>query len=209
MCGLRRGEDAAVAVAAGASYLGVIFVTGARRTVTDDQARDVVAAAAGRPVFGVFADTDADAILRRRDAVGIRGAQLHGSVAEPVAARLAAEGMMVWRVVRVASEEDLRRGYDPAMTGDAILVEPFVPEVPGGAGVALPLDLARAARRAVQGRPMVLAGGLRPDTVAAAVAAVRPDVVDVSSGVERAPASKDPVLIRRFVEAAVGDLRFP
>lgn len=209
MCGLRRGEDAAVAVAAGASYLGVIFVTGARRTVTDDQARDVVAAAAGRPVFGVFADPDADAILRRRDAVGIRGAQLHGSVAEPVAARLAAEGMMVWRVVRVASEEDLRRGYDPAMTGDAILVEPFVPEVPGGAGVALPLDLARAARRAVQGRPMVLAGGLRPDTVAAAVAAARPDVVDVSSGVERAPASKDPVLIRRFVEAAVGDLRFP
>jgi phosphoribosylanthranilate isomerase len=177
--------------------------------VTDHEARDVVAAAGGRPVFGVFADAAPDTILRRRDATGIRGAQLHGAVAETAAARLAAEGMLVWRVARIASPADVARYCVPAATGDAVLVEPFVPEVPGGAGVALPLDLARAARQALQGRRMVLAGGLRPDTVAAAIAVVRPDVVDVSSGVEQAPASKDPVLIRRFVEAAVGDLRFP
>jgi phosphoribosylanthranilate isomerase len=51
---------------------------------------------------------------------------------------------------------------------------------------------------------MVLAGGLTPETVAAAVALVRPDIVDVSSGVERLPGIKDPDKIARFLEAVVG-----
>jgi phosphoribosylanthranilate isomerase len=52
---------------------------------------------------------------------------------------------------------------------------------------------------------MVLAGGLRPDTVAAAIALVRPDLVDVSSGVERSPGVKDAALLKAFLEAVVGD----
>ncbi|MGH7733051.1 MAG: phosphoribosylanthranilate isomerase, partial [Gemmatimonadales bacterium] len=59
------------------------------------------------------------------------------------------------------------------------------------------------------GHRMVLAGGLRPGSVAGVVAAVGPEVVDVSSGVERVPGEKDPALIRSFLEALVGDLPSP
>jgi phosphoribosylanthranilate isomerase len=84
-----------------------------------------------------------------------------------------------------------------------VLVEPRVPHAEGGSGTPLHLSLARGARARLVG-PMVLAGGLTPATVADAIALVRPEVVDVSSGVERLPGLKDPDQIARFLEAALG-----
>jgi phosphoribosylanthranilate isomerase len=75
--------------------------------------------------------------------------------------------------------------------------------VQGGGGIALSLSLAAHARRRFDGR-LVLAGGLRPDTVAQAVGLVRPDAVDVSSGVEILPGIKDSQKIEQFVEAVRG-----
>ena len=205
VCGLRRGADAAVAVRNGASYLGVIFVTGARRQVTRAEAAEVVAAAAGTPVFGVFATTDVGEILRLRDETGIRGAQLHGQPDAAAARRLHGEGMLVWRVARLAGLSDVAGLTGMAEGADALLVEPRVEGALGGSGIPLDLVVARGARAALQGRRMVLAGGLRPDTVGRAIAEVRPDIVDVSSGVERRVGEKDPELIRAFLEALVGD----
>jgi phosphoribosylanthranilate isomerase len=74
----------------------------------------------------------------------------------------------------------------------------------GGSGTPLDLALAREARARLVGATMVLAGGLTPETVGTAVTLVRPDVVDVSSGVERLPGIKDPDKIVRFLEAVVG-----
>jgi phosphoribosylanthranilate isomerase len=74
----------------------------------------------------------------------------------------------------------------------------------GGTGTPLDLALARQARTGLAGGAMVLAGGLTPESVATAVALVRPDVVDVSSGVEHLPGIKDPDKIARFLEAVVG-----
>lgn len=173
--------------------------------MTADEARAIVGAAAGRPVFGVFASDDADAILRMRDATGIRGAQLHGSSSVETATRLSREGMLVWRVARVAGRADAAAVADGSSAVDAVLVEPRVEGALGGTGTALDFELGRLARSALDGRKMVLAGGLRPDTVAAAVAAIGPDVVDVSSGVEVVPGTKDPALIKSFLEALVGD----
>lgn len=205
VCGLRRAEDAAVAVAGGASYLGIILVPGSRRVVSALEARAIVGAAAARPVFGVFASDDADAILKMRDATGIRGAQLHGSCSAETVVRLREEGMLVWRVARVAGRADAAAVADGPPAVDAVLVEPRVEGALGGTGTVLDVELGRLARSALHGRKMVLAGGLRPDTVAAAVAAIGPDVVDVSSGVEAAPGTKDPALIKSFLEALVGD----
>jgi phosphoribosylanthranilate isomerase len=67
-------------------------------------------------------------------------------------------------------------------------------------GVGRLVDLSRATSVARRGE-MILAGGLRPDNVGGAIATVRPFGVDVSSGVERSPGSKDPALIRSFVAA--------
>jgi phosphoribosylanthranilate isomerase len=128
---------------------------------------------------------------------------LHGPYPRAVAARLRAAGLRVWRVVRIAAPHDLDRLTEAAHDADAVLVEPLVPYAAGGAGVPLALAVAREARSRLACRPMVLAGGLAPDTVGEAVALVRPDVVDVSSGVEAQPGSKDPDKIVRFLEAVL------
>lgn len=203
ICGLTRPEDAAAAVAAGAAYLGVVFA-GGPRLVTPAAARRVVRAAGAYPVLGVFGSEPPDEVLRIRDLTGLAGAQLHGAHTAGDAARLRRQGMLVWRVVRIAGEEDLRLVEGAAAEADAVLVEPRVPHADGGAGVALALELALAARARLAGRRMVLAGGLTPETVARAVALVGPDVVDVSSGVELLPGIKDTRKIARFVEAARG-----
>jgi phosphoribosylanthranilate isomerase len=203
ICGLTRALDAAVAVAAGADYLGVVFAGGPRH-VTVQAAAEVTQAAGVVPVFGVFGEQSVDEVLRITRAAALAGAQLHGTYRREDAARLRADGLRVWRVVRLAGPEDLGRLGEAALDADAVLVEPRVPHVTGGSGVALDLVLAGEARARLAGGVMVLAGGLTPETVAAAVALVRPDIVDVSSGVERLPGIKDPDKIARFLEAVVG-----
>jgi phosphoribosylanthranilate isomerase len=202
VCGLMRAQDASRAAEAGASYLGVVFAEGPR-TVTRQQAREVVAAGSGVPVLGVFADQTLEAILQLRDTAGLSGAQLHGSSTRRDAERLRAEGLVVWRVVRIAAPADLDGLVDAIPASDAVLVEPRIPGFLGGAGIPLDLAVAREARGRLGDHPMVLAGGLTPETVARALALVRPDIVDVSSGVEHGPGMKDHSKILRFVEAVV------
>ncbi|MGH7525473.1 MAG: phosphoribosylanthranilate isomerase [Gemmatimonadales bacterium] len=200
ICGLMRREDVSAAAAAGASYLGVVFADGPR-VVTLRQAAELVAAARGTPVFGVFGDQTVTEILRIRERTGLLGAQLHGSHHQKDAAELRAAGLTVWRVLRIAAPPDLDLLGESAGDADAVLVEPRVAHALGGTGVSLDLAVAREARARLAGRTMVLAGGLTPDTVGPAVALVRPEAVDVSSGVERLPGIKDPDKIARFLEA--------
>lgn len=200
VCGLTRAGDAEAAVAAGARFLGVVRDEGPR-VATAVQVHEVVSAAGGVPVLGVYTCTPAAAILRERDDLGLTGAQLHGPYSDATALRLAEEGLLVWRVLRVAAGADLPApGGGPA--GDAVLVEPRVPNLSGGAGISLDLDLARSARVRLRNRVMVLAGGLTVASVGRVIDVVQPDAVDVSSGVELRPGVKDPGRIRRFMEAA-------
>jgi phosphoribosylanthranilate isomerase len=200
ICGIMRPHEAASAAAAGASYLGVVFAE-SPRSVNPELARDILAAAGDVAVMGVFTDQPVDEILQLRDQVGLRGAQLHGTYSSASAARLRAHGLEVWRVVRIAAPSDLDLLGEAIADSDAVLVEPKVAHVKGGAGLPLGLAVAREARARLAGHPMVLAGGLTPETVSEAVAVVRPEIVDVSSGVEHLPGIKDPEKIARFVEA--------
>ena len=204
ICGLMRPDDAARSVEAGASFLGVVFAGGAR-AVTPASASKVVRASGGVPVLGVFGDQPVAGILQICDQAGLSGAQLHGLYPPSVAARLRTAGLQVWRVVRIAAPADLDALADAVSDSDAVLVEPRVAHRLGGAGVPLALAVAREARARLAGHRMVLAGGLTPETVAAAVAMVRPDIVDVSSGVERQPGIKDPDRLVKFVEAVFAD----
>jgi phosphoribosylanthranilate isomerase len=200
VCGVTRSEDGESAAAAGASYLGVVFA-GGPRAVTEHQACEIVAAAAGVPVLGVFAEQSVEAILQIRDRTGLSGAQLHGPYSRSEAERLRTAGLHVWRVVRIAAPPDLDALVLAVPASDAVLVEPSLPGTRGGAGVPLELAVAREARGRLAGHPMALAGGLTPDTVAEALALVRPEIVDVSSGVESRPGVKDHNKILRFMEA--------
>jgi len=170
-CGIMQPGDATLAVEAGAGYLGVVFA-GGPRAVSIVGASEVVRAAAGVPVLGVFAAQSPDEILRICENARLSGAQLHGPYSRSEA----------------------------VLDSDIVLVEPRVPHALGGAGVSLDLKLACQARRRLVG-PMALAGGLTPDNVGQALTQVRPEIVDVSSGVERRPGIKDPNTIVRFVEA--------
>jgi phosphoribosylanthranilate isomerase len=203
ICGLTRPADAAAAGEAGAAFLGVVFA-GGPRVVTPAQAAAVAAAADGVPVFGVYGIQSVEDILRISQAAGLSGAQLHGPYPRAAAARLRREGLQVWRVVRIATPDGLDALADAVPDADAVLVEPHVPQAPGGAGVSLDLAVAREARARLAGTTMVLAGGLTPENVADAAGLVRPEVVDVSSGVEYLPGIKDPDKIARFLEALFG-----
>lgn len=203
ICGLTRPRDAERAAEGGASYLGVVFAGGSRQVSLAEAAR-IVAAARGVPVFGVFVTQPVDQLIATARAAGLAGAQLHGPYDRAAAARVRAAGLAVWRVVRIAAPADLDRLPDAALDADAVLIEPRVAGADGGAGVSLDLATAVEARRRLPGAVMVLAGGLTPETVAAAVALVRPEIVDVSSGVESLPGIKDPDKIARFLEAAFG-----
>jgi len=198
-CGIMQPGDATVAAEAGAAYLGVVFA-GGPRAVTVLGAREVVRAAGGVPVLGIFAAQSPDEILRIGEKAELSGAQLHGPYSRADAARLRAHGLEVWRVARIAGPSDLDTLGETVLDSDTVLVEPRVPHALGGAGVSLDLELGREARSRVVG-PMALAGGLTPDNVGQALVQVRPEIVDVSSGVERRPGIKDPNTIARFVEA--------
>lgn len=203
ICGLTRAADAALAVRLGASCLGVVLAE-SRRQVTAARARELVRAGEGLPVLGVFVKTSADDILRIRDRTGLAGAQLHAAYEPGDRVRLAAEGMRVWAVQHVGSREDLEplTALAAEEAVEVVLVEPRVPGMEGGTGVALAGDLAAEARERVEGARFGLAGGLRPETLAGAIALVRPHIVDVSSGVESAPGIKDADLLARFLEVA-------
>jgi phosphoribosylanthranilate isomerase len=203
ICGLTRPGDAERAAAAGASYLGVVFAGGPRR-VSFARAADVVAASRGVPVLGVFGRQSVDEILSLARGIGLSGVQLHGTYSRDDAARLTSAGLIVWRVVRIASPDDLDRLSEASLDAETVLVEPRVPHLSGGSGVPLDLAIAVEARNRLAGVRMALAGGLTPETVSAAVALVRPDVADVSSGVESLPGIKDHEKIARFLEAVLG-----
>ncbi len=205
-CGLTRGEDAAFAGMLGASYLGVIFAGGPRMLDPVRAARVLDACETDAERVGVFGGIEAAEIARVARTARLDIVQLH---ADPTAAEVAAvreqSNAKVWAVVRVT--DALPAGIDELFdAADALLVDARVAGSLGGNGVQVDWQALRAALDAKRGgaRRLVLAGGLAPDNVETAVATLRPDVVDVSSGVESAPGIKDHARMRAFAAAVAG-----
>jgi phosphoribosylanthranilate isomerase len=189
ICGITREADAAVAVTAGASALGLILWPGSPRHVAWPRARMIIGTL---PPFvtsvGVFVDPTTDDIARAAG-VGIRLAQVHGRLP-------AASPLPVLRAVHLGHNED---GLDTEVGPlDAILLDAQDPVLHGGTGRTV--DFSRAAAVAAR-RRVVLAGGLTPENVAAAITTVRPYAVDVASGVEAEPGIKDHARLRAFIKA--------
>jgi phosphoribosylanthranilate isomerase len=215
ICGVSEPRHARAAASYGADFIGVVFAP-SRRQVTMGQARRIAEALgertgppaapsvdavearlrAARPLLvGVFADQDTDTINAIAGECRLDLVQLSGS--EP------------WEMCGLLDRPVLkclkvREGQAPgevlAMVhgGALLLLDPYVEGAYGGAGVTLDWEVAA---RVAEKRPVVLAGGLRPDNVAQAVGAVRPWAVDVSSGVET-EGVKDVAKIRAFIKAA-------
>jgi len=191
ICGLTTPEDAAVAAAAGATALGVIFASASARYVTPDRASEIVQAVpADVPVVGVFVDAPIDEIVATVAHTGVRMVQLHGDEPEHYAALLK---MPVLRASRV--DGVVTAGWPRA----TLLLDAISGAARGGTGTRVDWDAAAAIARQ---RKVVLAGGLTPVNVADAIATVQPFGVDVSSGVEASPGRKDHEKVRRFLANA-------
>jgi phosphoribosylanthranilate isomerase len=205
ICGVCDPRDAALAVAAGATHVGVIRVPGSRRHRTEAVARRVSEAAAGARRVGVYVDASTATILREAASIGLDVIQLHGDEGPDRVEALTGRGYEVWKVVKPTRAEDLLRAIDAYASADLLLVEGRSELGPGGVGARFPWSEVAAARdRIPAGTLLGVAGGLTPENVAAAVRRFRPAVVDVSSGVEGSPCVKDPERVRAFIAAARG-----
>ncbi len=206
ICGLCRAEDAAQAVSAGATHVGVVLVPGSRRAQTLEQARAVLDSAGQAKRVGVFADAAPDAVRLAGESLRLDVLQLHGVESPDRVADLGGAGPWeVWKGVRprsVAELEEALRLYGPV--ADGLLVDGFSDTGAGGVGARFPWEVLEAVRdRVPPDLVLGVAGGLGPDSVADAVRRLKPDLVDVSSGVEAELCRKDPVKVAAFVAAAL------
>ncbi|HEV8446866.1 MAG TPA: phosphoribosylanthranilate isomerase [Gemmatimonadaceae bacterium] len=203
-CGLTRAEDALAAAELGASYVGVIFA-GGPRLLTENRAAEVLADVprdVGR--VGVFGDQAPAEIARIARRLSLRAVQLHGTLDPARVAEIrAAVDAEVWPVIRVSGGELPAGAMWIISDSNILFFDSYVPNSPGGSGV--PFDwnaLATTVRWLREGKRVILAGGLRATNLPQAIAALAPDVVDVSSGVESAPGIKDHNQMRLFRDAA-------
>jgi phosphoribosylanthranilate isomerase len=203
ICGLTTRADAEHAVAAGAEFLGVILAPG-RRTVAPREAMEILTGLPARGV-GVFVGASPVAALEVADLCGLHAIQLHGDEQPDYICTLREEWEgAIWRAVRPRDARELLREVE-RFHGlvDALLLDGFAPDARGGTGARFPWNEVAAVRdRLPDDLPLVVAGGLTPANVAEAVRLLRPDVVDVSSGVERALRHKDPVAVSSFISRA-------
>ncbi len=203
ICGLCRPVDAAAAVDAGADYVGVILAPAARRSQTLDAAMQIFEHAGGARRVGVFVNPELPALRQAIRALRLDVVQLHGE--ESVAlADAAGQDAQVWKAVRVRTPEDISAAA-AIFSGvvDALLLDAFHPTFAGGSGASLDWSGLTAERAQLPTRlQVILAGGLTPENVGDAVRALRPDIVDVSSGVEQTIGQKSVDRMRSFVVAA-------
>ena len=203
ICGITTVRDAQAAARAGADAVGLVFAAGSPRRVTPEQAARIsraLVASAATPV-GVFVNDPTARIAALARRCGLGRLQLHGDETPADCRALRRRtGLPVVKAVRVAVADDLRGIARYRGAVDAILLDTAAPGRHGGTGRAFDWRLAVRAKRF--GLPIILAGGLRPTTVVAAIRRVRPSEVDVSSGVERRPGVKSPTKVLAFLRAA-------
>lgn len=205
ICGLTRPGDAAMAQAAGARYVGVVLSPGFRRSVTAARAAEIFAEVDGCARVGVFVDATAGAIAGAVDALRLDVVQLHGAESPALVREVTRTGARAWKAVRPRASGDVARALE-AWGGvvDGLLLDGWAAHAPGGTGARFDWTLAAREWPHGEGPTRVAAGGLNPDNVHAAIEALAPDVVDVSSGVEAVHGRKDPGLVGRFLAAAAG-----
>ena len=198
ICGITRLEDADVAIACGAGALGFVFWPQSPRFVDPYRVRAIVASLPPLiATVGVFVNQPAHYVNGVASLVGLSAVQLHGDETAAFAERIRRP---VLRAMAVGAADHAQGGdvlgaWPKRVT---LLLDVHDPERRGGTGRTI--DWTEAAGIASRRRVM-LAGGLTPENIAAAVHAVRPFGVDVSSGVEARPGIKDHGRVRALFEA--------
>lgn len=207
ICGITRVDDAGLAGRAGADYVGAVLTDGFRRSVSPETAA-AYPDAAGRPLVAVTVDEPLSRLTDLARRAGASVLQLHGDEPPERLVALRDEGdWELWKALRVRSADAVLTALERyADVADGMLLDGWHPEHRGGSGIRFPWDLVEPVRdRFPEGLRFIAAGGLQPDNVAEAVRRLRPDVVDVSSGVEITHGIKDAARVRAFIRNARRD----
>ncbi len=194
VCGMTRLEDAMKAVELGADAIGFIFYRKSPRGVTLAQAKAIIKEL---PPFvhrvGVFVNESVERINSFVEKLGLDLVQLHGDESPADCRKIRAR---VLKAIRVADQSSLARLNQFKV--DGFLLDTFHPDAYGGTGQVFDWKLAKQAGKL--GR-IIVAGGLNAGNVKEAIQKARPYGIDVCSGVEKTPGSKDHKKMRAFIDA--------
>lgn len=203
ICGIndRNGLDAALA--ARADMIGLVFFPPSPRALTPEAGARLASVARGRArVVALVVDAGDTLLGEIAEKVAPNFFQLHGRERPARVAEVRVRfGRPVIKAIPISAPGDLAALPAYEAVADRILFDAKPPHDatrPGGYGWPFDWSLVAGIKRR---RPIMLSGGLNAGNVASAIGVVRPDGVDVSSGVERAPGVKDPVKISMFAEA--------
>ncbi|MQF69971.1 phosphoribosylanthranilate isomerase [SAR202 cluster bacterium AD-804-J14_MRT_500m] len=209
ICGLRKPKDAVEAVEAGADFIGLVFVPGRRRMLTDESAKEIVVSVrdksgASTAIVGLFADQPLDEVNRFAYRYQLDMVQLCGNESLDYCSGVK---VPVIKVIHIRQELDhshllerLGKGIEHFQhQGCVIALDSLVEGLQGGTGKTFDWSIAEDLKNL--GYEFILAGGLNPNNVGEAIRRIKPWGVDVSSGVEN-NGIKDPQKIHVFVERA-------
>lgn len=195
ICGITNQEDALMAAEYGADAVGFIFAPESPRFAPPETVRKIISSL---PAFvttvGVFTSGEEKDFRRAIEECGIDLIQFHGSFTPETIRPFASRAVKVIRVRDEKSLEEMSLG-----AARVYLLDTYHDQHLGGTGQ--PFDWKIAAKATRLGR-VLLAGGITPENIEAAIATVRPYGVDVSSGVELKKGKKDPLKVKRFIEVA-------
>ena len=203
ICGIKNEAILDAAIEAGADMVGFMHFPRSPRHLELDPIGELISLARGRVETSVVLVNPDNTLVAQVAALGPDWIQLHGpETPHRVEAIRDEAGIAILKVCSIGGPEDVAHVADFAEIADRILLDTKPPkgaDRPGGLGQPFDWGLLKALDPSLG---FMLSGGLTPETVAAAIKAVRPMGVDVSSGVEKAPGVKDAGLIRAFIEKA-------
>ncbi len=205
-CGLTRPGDAALVGPHGGTYAGVVLASGPRRLDAARAAIVLDALSPGIKRAAVFGAQTVDEVVDLSRRLHLDVAQLHGDPSPTIVRDLRVKlqsPTAVWAVVRVTNGNDAARATaELDGVADGTLLDAARAGSLGGTGTVFDWGAFPADARPRQST-FIVAGGLTPDNVAHAIRAFHPDVVDVSSGIERTRGVKDPERMRDFARAVL------
>ena len=195
ICGITELDDALHAVDCGADALGFVFYERSPRAIPPDKAQAIIAKLPPFvTVVGLFVNEDSRIVREVADHCHLDVIQYHGDETPETVRKAPRRSIRALRIREDATLENLE-----AYPASGLLIDAWVAGAFGGTGVLSNWEIAAEIAKK---RSLVLAGGLTPENVAAAIQAVRPYGVDVSSGVENAPGRKDKKKVAAFIRAA-------
>ncbi len=200
ICGVTNASDAAAAIELGADAIGLNFYAKSLRSITPVKA-SVIRTTAPRAIYvGVFVNASVNEINEIASQVQLDYVQLHGDESPEICDQIESK---VIRVVRVSNNDFISAQTELELWSGtpvaAILLDAASGQQYGGTGKRLDWSKVNSLNVDV---PMILAGGLDCDNVTQAIQVARPHGVDVASGVEKFPGSKDTVLMQKFIQNA-------